>query len=141
MQLFTPQEKKALWYLLILLAVGTASRYVRQNRAARYPLADEGYGQLFQAGAEAYRATSIDEPLPPIDLNRATGAELRQLPGVGPVMAKKIIDYRLKNGYFRSVEGLMNVDGVGPKRLAQWRELLVISDSMAQTGAASSDSL
>ncbi|MCH8328602.1 MAG: helix-hairpin-helix domain-containing protein [Candidatus Marinimicrobia bacterium] len=141
MQLFTPQEKKALWYLLILLLVGTGVRNVRQYRAARIPLAEAGYGPLFQAGTEAYRATSIDEPVAPIDLNHATGPELRQLPGVGPVMAKKIIDYRLKNGYFRSVEGLMNVDGVGPKRLAQWRDLLVLSDSAVQAETASSDSL
>ena len=139
MQLFTPQEKKALWYLLILLAVGTASRYVRQNRAARYPLADEGYDQLFQAGAEAYRATSIDEPLAPIDLNSATGAELRQLPGVGPVMAKKIIDYRLKNGYFQTIDDMLNIDGVGPKSVERWRNLIAGLDMQASADSSDID--
>lgn len=105
------------------------------------PLAQEGYPAMLQAGADAYRATTIDEPVAPINLNSAAAAELQLLPGVGPVMAKKIIDYRLKNGYFQSINDLINVEGVGPKRMEQWRDLLLVSNSAAQSNKALNDSL
>ena len=139
MNLFTPHERKALWFLLMLLAAGLIIRTARDVFSAPVLAEDAGYLTLFEAGAEAYRATSIDEPVAPIDINKATAAELRQLPGVGPVMAKKIIDYRRKNGYFLSVDGLINVDGVGPKRLERWRELLLVADSVSSAEPATID--
>ena len=57
----------------------------------------------------------------PIDLNAATIEQLDTLDGVGPVIARKIIDHRTRNGPFRSVEELAQVPGIGPKRLAALR--------------------
>jgi len=48
-----------------------------------------------------------------INLNTATQAELQTLPGVGESTAKKIIDYRTKNGKFKQIEDIMNVSGIG----------------------------
>ena len=52
-----------------------------------------------------------------IDLNRATASELRELPGVGPVTADRIIAYRSEHGGFRTTEELMEVSGIGPRTL------------------------
>ena len=60
----------------------------------------------------------------PIHLNTATAEELETIPGVGPVTAQRIIDFREQNGPFRSVDELDAVSGIGPKRLAQMRELV-----------------
>ncbi len=49
-----------------------------------------------------------------IDLNRATASQLRELPGVGPVIAGRIVAYRDEHGGFRTAEGLMEVSGIGP---------------------------
>lgn len=54
-----------------------------------------------------------------IDLNTATLAQLDTLPGVGPVTAQAIVDFRTKNGGFRKVEELQEVDGIGAKTYAQ----------------------
>jgi competence protein ComEA len=60
-----------------------------------------------------------------IDLNRASAAELETLPGIGPVMAKAIVDYRTKTP-FRKVEDLTEVSGIGPKRLEAIRALVTV---------------
>lgn len=61
----------------------------------------------------------------PIDLNRASAEELEQLPGVGPVLAQRIVEYRQQVGRFQSVDELRNVRGIGSKRLEQIRPLVV----------------
>lgn len=64
-----------------------------------------------------------------IDLNIATQTELEMLPGVGPTMALRIIEYRTTRGAFKSVEELDRVKGVGPRMIEQLRGLV-------QTGRA-----
>ena len=54
-----------------------------------------------------------------VNLNTATQAQLEELPGVGPVMAGKIIAWRTENGRFSRVEELQEIDGVGPKTYAK----------------------
>ncbi len=69
-------------------------------------------------------------PAPPgapggkIDLNTATASDLDALPGVGPVTAKKIVDWRSANGRFSRVEQLREIDGIGERRFAQLQELV-----------------
>lgn len=54
-----------------------------------------------------------------VDLNTADEAALDTLPGVGPVTATSIIEWRTRNGRFTSVDQLAEVDGIGPGRLAR----------------------
>lgn len=60
----------------------------------------------------------------PIDLNAATLADLDTLPGVGPVLAQRILDWRTEHGPFSTVDQLGDVPGIGESRLAQLRELV-----------------
>ncbi len=64
---------------------------------------------------------SAAEKSDPIDLNRATVRELIQLPGVGEVIAKRIVDFREEHGPFKRVEDLMKVKGIGEKSLEKIR--------------------
>jgi competence protein ComEA len=60
----------------------------------------------------------------PVHLNSATLEQLDGLPGVGPVTAQKILDYRQQHGAFGSVDELDAISGIGPARLATLRDLV-----------------
>jgi competence protein ComEA len=59
-----------------------------------------------------------------VHLNSATLEDLEALPGVGPVTAQKILDYRQEHGPFGSVDELDAVPGIGPAHMAQLRDLV-----------------
>ncbi len=61
----------------------------------------------------------------PVDLNRASAAELETLPGVGPALARRILEDRLSHGPFASLEELTRVSGVGPSTVERLRGLAV----------------
>ena len=63
-------------------------------------------------------------PVTPVSLNTATADQLDTLPGVGPVLAQHIIDYRTRHGGFRSVDELREVNGIGDRRFADLRDLV-----------------
>jgi competence protein ComEA len=54
-----------------------------------------------------------------LDLNRASQAQLEELPGIGPVIAQAILTWRQQHGRFSRIEELQEVDGIGPKTYAQ----------------------
>jgi competence protein ComEA len=62
-----------------------------------------------------------------VDLNRATRAELLQLPGIGESLAKRIEEYRLEHGRFRQVNDLIEVHGVGPATLERLRPWIQVN--------------
>lgn len=62
-------------------------------------------------------AATEEAPSGLLDINSATFTQLQTLPGIGPVLAQRIIDYRTKNGPFTSPADLAKVDGIGAKRL------------------------
>lgn len=62
----------------------------------------------------------------PIDINAATEEDFQALPGIGEVLAQRIVAYRQEHGAFRAVEELMNVEGIGEKRIAQILDLITI---------------
>ena len=76
------------------------------------------------AGASAAVGASGAAPAGPVHLSTATLEQLDALPGVGPVTAQKILDYRAKHGAFCSVDELDAIPGIGPARLDQLRDLV-----------------
>lgn len=62
----------------------------------------------------------------PININTATHTELMALPGIGEVIAQRIVDYREANGAFQAVEELLNVEGIGTGRLEAVLDLVTV---------------
>lgn len=61
-----------------------------------------------------------------VNLNTATIADLETLPGIGPAIAQRIIDFRESNGGFRKVEDLLEVSGIGPKTFEELRDHVTV---------------
>jgi competence protein ComEA len=82
-------------------------------------------GEAATAGAGVVSpGSAAASPAGPVRLNTATLEQLDALPGVGPVTAQRIVQYREAHGPFRSVDELDAVPGIGPARLEQLRELV-----------------
>jgi competence protein ComEA len=62
-----------------------------------------------------------------VDINSAGIEELDELPGIGPAIAKRIVDFRNENGPFKRVEDLMNVRGIGEKKFLQLKDLVQVT--------------
>jgi competence protein ComEA len=70
-----------------------------------------------------------------VDLNSASEADLQKVKGIGPVKAKAIVDYRGKNGPFKSVDELDKVKGFGPGTLKQIRNDVTVGGGAAPAKA------
>lgn len=83
-------------------------------------------GQPGQPAAAAAPAAGGAVPGAPVNLNTATLAQLDALPGVGPVLAQRILTHREQHGGFRSVADLRQVEGIGDARYEQLKDLVTV---------------
>ncbi len=148
MKFFTPSEERLLKFLGVLFIFGLLTREIRQYLARPTPTEQAERAaahEAFQAAGQAYMATGAGAARPsrglaldkPLDVNHADREQLQQLHGIGPVLAKKIIDYRTKNGYFQTIQSLSNVSGIGPRLLERWAGLVTTqADTAVQKGVS-----
>ncbi len=96
--------------------------------------APSGILSVPQAGAST--GTSPQSPpvivadVDPVDVNRGSVEDFLHLPGIGPVLAERIIRYRREHGTFGSIRDIQNVKGIGEKRFAQIEPYIHIDDHM-----------
>jgi len=102
--------KMALWSVLVLVALGATA-----NSVAATPVADRQSSPPVQATADK-----------PLNLNTADLKTLQTLPGVGPALAQRIVEYREKHGGFKKIEDLMNVQGIGEKTFLKLKPLIMV---------------
>ena len=75
-----------------------------------------------RASAKASPATTAI-----VNINTASASELDALPGIGPKVAARIVEYRQKNGPFKKIEELMNVQGIGEKNFLKLKAQISVS--------------
>jgi competence protein ComEA len=138
----TPAERRGALALLAIFVLG-AVRDLWETRPGRgVPLApasaaitpaDTVWGASASAGGTPAESATRAIEAPPaarrVDLNRASAAELDELPGVGPVLAGRIVEYRRVHGPFRAVEELLAVRGVGPKSFGRLRPRVQVGET------------
>jgi competence protein ComEA len=84
-------------------------------------------GEQINVGASAERASAGARSDGLININTATAAQLEELPGIGEVLAKRIIDYRTQNGFFSDISQLGNVSGIGSAKYADLKDKISVS--------------
>ena len=106
--------------LFIWLATGANTAGPLQSGASSAQANGWTPGETNQTG-ETGAEGSTQEPSPatPINLNTADVATLEQLPGIGEVRARAIVNYRNANGPFLAIEDILNVKGIGPETFEQ----------------------
>ncbi|MBL0060659.1 MAG: ComEA family DNA-binding protein [bacterium] len=87
-----------------------------------------GIDPVLARTADSLHVIRVAELKKPINVNSATAEELERLPGVGPVLASRIIEEREANGPFVSADDLERVSGIGPKKIAAMRDRVVVSE-------------
>jgi len=113
--------KKPQWILIgitaafIFVLVGV---FVGRNTAGAYiPVSDV---------KETVTAQNQSDRDSQIDINTASSEQLQLIPGIGATIAQRIIDYRTENGGFKSIEEIMNVNGIGEKKFEQMKPYIKV---------------
>lgn len=83
-------------------------------------------GPVMVTGQPKSQETVLPEIHYPIDINTASLDEIMSLPGIGEVLAQRIIDYRSAFGPFSSPEDLMNISGISEKRYETIKEYIIV---------------
>lgn len=108
----------------VAAAGGALERALLDSINLARPLAEGDHVQIPGPGDSV--AVSGEEQGGLISPNRADASELEELPGVGPVLAERIIAHREAHGPFETVEDLLEVPGIGEAKLASMRDLIVV---------------
>jgi competence protein ComEA len=82
----------------------------------------------------AQTTTAAKAPATVVNVNTASADQLDALPGIGPALAARIIEYRQKNGAFKKLEDLMNVRGIGEKNFLKLKPLLTLGTPKPAAG-------
>lgn len=113
---------------------------VAGNSLVGTDLSDLNLARVIRDGEQIYVAPTEKTKIPagrkfvikknvatgPININRATAKQFEALDGVGPVLAKRIVAYRVANGPFITLEDLDKVSGIGPAKFAQFKSQITV---------------
>lgn len=146
----TPGERRGAWVLLVLCVLGTLWERTQAGGAAAPPVAGpsattlasaatageeagdsaraapEASGRSGGAPAPAAGRRRKAPPSAPVDVATADAARLGSLPGIGPVLAARIVAYRAAHGPFRSPDELLAVPGIGPRLYDRLRPFVTV---------------
>lgn len=110
----TRQEKSVLLFIALVVLVGIGINYLQKRNL---PFKE------FIAVSPTQTKANLE-----VNLNRASSEELVRLPGIGPELARRIIDYRKDFGAFKIIEDIQKVKGIGKGKFKRLKDYIVISE-------------
>lgn len=145
MQLFRPSDVRVILALSILILAGSVLTLLKRQRIItsldlgvfteespyKYNYSQQDLARMASpdsSSGETASSTALenDEGQQSININLAGFYDLQVLPGIGPVIAERIIAYRDSAGEFKSVEELMIVKGIGPAKFEKLKDKVII---------------
>lgn len=111
----TKQEKLIIYFLIAMLVLGFAVKFYK--------------AKISRVDLKIERADLPDKVISQkqiVKINTATAQDFSRLPGIGPGLAGRIVEYREKNGSFMAIEDLKNVSGIGDKKYDQIKDYLAL---------------
>ncbi|RPI06280.1 MAG: helix-hairpin-helix domain-containing protein [Ignavibacteriae bacterium] len=126
----TKTERKVILFLTATLLAGAGIRLVQATFPSApnfdYHASDSTFAALSAAPDDRSAGTEgIEEPSGKLNINTATRQQLLDLPGIGEVTAKRILEYRAATGKFISVDDLRAVKGMSGKKIETLRPLVI----------------
>lgn len=141
MTIFTPQERRVVLFLVVSLLAGSvvklcrtrmipdfaaSARTIRTVPPSHTSTDTPGLDTLIDAIESVLAGKSIPLVKKVIDINTALDDELSLLPGIGPRLAQRIVDYRETHGKFKEIKDLVKVQGIGEKKLDAIRGIVTV---------------
>ncbi len=124
----TGTERKVILFLSGAFVVGAGIRLFQETFPSvpefDYSASDSTFAVL--SGKSSEETVAEDDTAVAVNINTASKEELMSLPGVGAVMAERILSYRSKVGAFKSCEELRKVKGIGKRKFEQLQPLITI---------------
>ncbi len=125
---FTPRERGII--ILIIVAIAVGSLLMLQSRISKNADFSKIYDyspsdSLFQAKVTSVDTSNFFSEGEQRIINSLSEEDFTNVSGIGPVLARRIIDFRRKNGEFRSMQDLLEIPGIGSKKAGAIREYLI----------------
>ena len=119
-----PLSKGEKWIVVLTLvfALAMTGIYIRATRV------DENEEYTIRVGELAQESDPVEPVEWQVNINTATVEELINLPGVGEVLAERIVAYRQEHGAFCAAEELMEVNGIGESKFADMKEWIILEE-------------
>ncbi len=136
-------KKSGSWGFVVIVAlfagflVGIlAGRSIQADRVEISPLLQQAEATISEKDASISAGSITQEspaqigtvPVNMVNINTASLEELDKLPGIGPSIAQQIIDYRTEHGAFNNIYELINISGIGEKKLAAILDYITVED-------------
>jgi len=117
----TKQEKAVIYFLTAMLILGLGVKFYKA-KTNRVNLRVESA----VLSAEKVDIKKIVKEKKTVKINTATAGDFSRLPGIGPGLAKRLVEYRNQNGNFAVIDDIKKVKGIGDKRYEEIKDYLVI---------------
>ncbi len=122
---FTPKESKFIIFLLLTFLAGLCIRIFQIKWKSLPETPSLVMNNDVTVNDET--VTEKDNQVTCVNINKANLDDFKTLPGIGPVKAERIVQYRKTKGYFTSINELKNVKGIGEKTIEQLKPFLKIN--------------